>query len=113
MLDKFYTYLYSMQLDLFMGTEDDIKSCIEAGFLMPITDYLPEETINELNESGLIVYGISPDDKEEQPYGISLANSAIIKNTGLSEENTFFIGFLPPKERMENTKKTAMELIKK
>lgn len=112
MLEKFYTYLYSTQLDIFIGTEEDLRSCVKAEFLTPVTELMTQTETDALEEKEMLLYDKAEDDDEEKPYGISLADSSVLKQIGILQDDTYYLGFIPIEERMEKSAKTAKELIK-
>ncbi len=112
MKNKFYTYLYSMQLDLLILNEEEFKSCIKAEFLTPVTDFLSADTVGELEDNGKLLYDSVTDGGEQLPYGISVADSAVFKDLGILDDDAYYIGFVPIDGKEEKTAQAALELIK-
>lgn len=112
MLNKFYTYLYALEIDLFIGNKEDFESCVKADFIDPLTDYLPENTVRTFEEKGLVYYSKAPEDKKENAYGIEIKNSALFKSIGILQDDTYYLGFVPLEGREEKSSKTALEILK-
>ncbi len=111
MLDKFYTYLYALQLDIFIGTEEDTKACIEADFLSTVDEYITKDKLLEFEKNEKLLYGKDSDDEEELPYAIALNDSTLMKSLGILQDETYYISFVPVDGRKEKTEAAAKILI--
>lgn len=112
MLNKFYTYLYAMELDIFIGTEEDLRNCISAEFLSPITDFLPNNKVEELTKKGLVLNGKITEDSDEQPFGIELSDSALFKQQNVLNDKKYYLGFIIIEGKKDKTASTALEILK-
>ena len=111
MLNKFNTYMFSLQLDIFIGTEDDLRSCVKSEYVDPITEYLGEDRVKELEDAGLVIYDSATENGEEQPFGISLENSGIINGLESLKGEKWYLGFVPIEGREEKAANTAEAII--
>lgn len=112
MLNKFYTYLYALEIDLFIGTKEDFENCVKADFIDPLTDHLPAPTVKTFKDKGLLYYSKAPEDEEEKAYGIEVKNSALFREINILQDDTYYIGFVPLEGRKEKSAKTALEILK-
>ncbi|MBQ9518446.1 MAG: hypothetical protein IJR59_00940 [Firmicutes bacterium] len=107
MLDKFYTYLYALQLDIFIGNEEDTQACIKADFLSTVDDYITPEQKAEFEKDGRLLYGKDSDDEEELPYAVKITDNAFLKSFDILRDDTYYIAFVPIDGREEKAKKAG------
>ena len=113
MLNKFYTYLYSLQLDIFIGNKEDTEACIKADFLNPVDKYFGEEEMKAFEDGSRLLYGMGSEDKEEKPYAIKIENSALANELGILNDDEYYIGFVPIEGREETAKKAVEMFVDK
>ncbi len=107
MLDKFYTYLYAMQLDIFIGNEEDTQACVKADFLSTVDEYITPEQKAEFEKDGRLLYGKDSDDEEELPYAVRINDPPLFKSLDILKDDTYYISFVPIEGREEKTKKAG------
>ncbi len=107
MLDKFYTYLYAMQLDIFIGNEEDTQACVKADFLSTVDDYITPEQKAEFEKDGRLLYGKDSDDEEELPYAVRINDPPLFKSLNILKDDTYYISFVPIEGREERVKKAG------
>ena len=107
MLDKFYTYLYALQLDIFIGNAEDTQSCVKADFLSTVDEYISPEQKAAFEKEGRLLYGKDSDDEDEMPYAVELKNNSFLKGLNILNDDTYYISFVPVKDREERVKKAA------
>lgn len=113
MLDKFYTYLFTMQVNLFIANKEDLESCVKAEYVNPINKLISKEKLAEFDEKGYVLYTEATENKETLPYGIALTDSKLLKSFGILQDDTYYLAYIPSDDNIkkENTLKTAELLL--
>lgn len=100
---KFNTYIYASQFHLLLGSEENTRTFITSEYMAPLSDYLSEEKISELDSQGKILYAIDPYSNENKPMAINISDSGLLKKYNLYQDTGCYIGFVPMPDNGENT----------
>lgn len=112
MVNKFNTYIMTLQLHLLMSNADRFTEFIQAEYIVPVTEYLSEEDVAMLDAENLIYYAKGPSDSEEQPYGIRIDNAKLFKDNNILQDEEIYAGFVPIMENSEKTLNVINSIIK-
>lgn len=105
MVNKFQTYIMTLQLHLLIGSEAGVQEFLGADYIAPLSQYLSDEEIQQLADKNKIYYGKGTEDTEEIPYGIRIDDSSLLKNNNIMQEEPMYICFVPIQDNTENTLK--------
>lgn len=106
----FEAMLLSKELDLVIADNMYFDDLLKSGYIVGMDEILSDSEIKEL--AGNVLYTKNPMDEHDRPYGVSLAESKIIKDVPEIDPNTHFIGFFRISDRPEESAKVLSELLK-
>lgn len=113
MINKFQTYIMTLQLHLLVSDTDRFVEFVDADFVDPLSTYLTQEELDKLAEADMLYYAKGVDGVE-RAYGFKINNSRVIKNSKLVLEDygDLYMGVVPVEDNMENTMKVLKEFLK-
>lgn len=82
--------LMSSTVDNLLTDEETFRFISDAGYIMPLSDYLSEEKISQYESENRIVYGVDPETQKSTAYGIRLDGSQIIGNSPMFTKTPVF-----------------------
>lgn len=100
---KFNTYIYASQFHLLLGDEEDTKTFVSSEYMAPLSDYLSNDKIAELDSQGKILYALDPYSNQTKPMAINIKDSAILKKYNLYQDRDCYIGFVPMPDNEDHT----------
>lgn len=109
---KLNTYMFAQQLHLLISNSEDLDVFVSSEYTIPLTEVISEQELSAYDEAGLLHYAIDPVDNTEKPFGISMQNSALIKDNNILEGEVSYISISPMYDNMENTINILRELLK-
>jgi hypothetical protein len=113
MEQKFITYLYSLELHLVAANQEDTEMFIDSEYIAPLTDYLSEDELNELDAKGMVLYHTDPLDNTEKPFAVNIDSSALLNKYNIfTTEESAYLSVIPIEGYQDNTKAVIRELLK-
>ena len=94
------------EIDLLVINRDELGSLAEQGFLLPLTNVLPDNLLSKLSDKLMTA---ADEDGIESDYGISLNNNEVFTEFGLSAEGQC-LTIIATTKRLDNTRR-AIEFI--
>lgn len=97
--------------DNIIADENTLTFMASAGYIMPLSDYLTEEEIKLLEQSGDIIYADAPETKEKTAYCVRLSDELKNSVDFLAPCDAFGMSAAPPNQ--ENSADFLRSLLKK
>lgn len=101
MFSALYTLLMSGSVDNVLASEDLVQIIAEAGYFMPLSEYLSEEEIAKYEEENRVLYALDPVTNENTAFCISLESYEKVENASLFSKTPYF-GMLRSAPHQEN-----------
>lgn len=112
MVNKFQTYIMTLQLHLLIGEESGVEEFLGAEYIAPLDEYLSDDEIQKLAQEDKIYYAMGPSDTQEKPYGIRIDDSSLLRDNNIMQDNPMYICFVPIQDNTENTLKVLEGFLK-
>ncbi len=100
---KFNTYIYASQFHLLLGDEEDTLTFVSSEYMAPLTDYISQEKVDELDAQDRILYALDPYSNTTQPMAIDISSSSLLKKYNLYQDRKCYIGFVPMPDNGDHT----------